>query len=353
MKFTRSGFIRGLAAGTLLLPTAALAKSATANAGAFCTDLTGAQTVPWTARPASGASPLRFAVIGDRTGLARPGVFEQGIRQISWLQPDFILSVGDMIEGYTQDRTEIARQWAAVDDAIAKAGVPFVHIPGNHDVNNAESLDAWRQRRGPGHYSFTYKGALFIVLNTEDTPTPMPDKLARQFYGLIEMMKRDPEKTQKAMIERLDAGTSNTGEYSALDAAHFGDRQLGFLRDTLLRHPQVRWTFVVMHKPAWKKEYACFAPMQALLKGRPYTVIAGHTHYFTHETIDGADYINMGTTGGIFNMDKENGVPLRLGPGTMDHAMLVSMASTGPAFANLRLNGLMDSAGNTGQTLTY
>jgi len=108
-----------------------------------------------------------------------------------------------------------------------------------------------------------------------------------------------------------------------------------------------------MHKPAWKKEYDRFAQMQALLKGRSYTVFAGHTHYFTHEVFDGADYINMGTTGGLFSTDSENGVPLRLGPGTMDHAMLVTLTSAGPVFANLRLNGLMDAAGRSGQTLAY
>jgi hypothetical protein len=165
-------------------------------------------------------------------------------------------------------------------------------------------------------------------------------------------MKADPQKTQKAIIDHIAAGTSNASEYHA-DMLGFGDPQIAFVRDTLKRHAHVQWTFVVMHKPAWKKEFDGFADIQALLHWRPHTVLAGHTHYFTHEIIDGADYINMATTGGIFPMDSENGTPLRLGAGTMDHVLLVNLQPEGPAIANLRLTGLMDAAGQTGQTLLY
>jgi UDP-2,3-diacylglucosamine pyrophosphatase LpxH len=329
-------------AGAALLPASALAASEplSLDGAPFSPDFRPDGPKPWTSAP-NKAGPLRFAVIGDNTGIARPGIFDRGLQQISWLQPDFILSVGDLIEGYTEDRTEIARQWNAIETSVAKAGVPFIYTPGNHDMDNAETLDAWRERRGPGYYSFTYKGALFIILNTEDTPTPMPAKMASQIYGLIDLMKVDPEKADKTIVDYLGSGGSiSKGEYSALEVVHYGDRQLAFVRDTLAKHPNVRWTFVITHKPAWKMEGNSFAPIQAMMKGRPYTVFAGHTHYFTHEVFDGADYINMGTTGGIRQ---------QMGPGTMDHTVLVTLAKDGPTFANLRLSGLMDAAGQTGQ----
>jgi hypothetical protein len=343
MLVSRAGLIRGLAVGAAALPFAARG-AAPVRAGKFQPDLKGAGVKPWTSVPVLGASPLRFVVIGDHTGLARPGVFEQGLRQASWLQPDFILSVGDLIEGYTQDRAEIARQWAAVDHAIAATGLPFVHTPGNHDVDNAETLDAWRERRGASYYSFTFKGALFIVMNTEDTPTPMTDKQAKHFYSMVDMMKADPDKAEKTIADYIKNKAANHNEYAALDAVNFGDRQIAFLGDTLARNAHVRWTFVVFHKPAWKMEDKYFPRIRALLKGRNYTVFAGHTHYFTHEVIDGADYINMGTTGGIRAHD---------GPGTMDHVMLVTLGAEGPIFANQRLNGLMDVTGATGQVRAY
>jgi predicted phosphodiesterase len=342
MLISRAQLLRGALAGAALPGLARAA--ADASPAAFWSDAAGAAR-PWTQPLTAGAAPLRFAVIGDHTGLGRPGVFDAAMRQISWLQPDFVLSVGDLIEGYTEDRAEIARQWNAVEASIAKVGRPFVFVQGNHDVDNAETLDAWRERRGPGYYSFLYKGALFLVLNTEDTPTPMTPKQAAGFYERVRQMQTDPDQAERDVEARIAATVAGEkGEYSALQMVNLSDRQLGFVRDVLARRPHPSWTFVVLHKPAWKMQSASFAKVQAMLAGRPHTVFAGHTHYFTHEVLDGHDYINMGTTGGIRQ---------RNGPGTMDHVMLVSLTAQGPVYANTRLSGLMDIAGETGQVRAY
>src|SRR5262245_35417968 len=46
-----------------------------------------------------GPGIFRFAIITDRTGGPRAGVFERAIDQLNWLQPEFVVSVGDLIEG--------------------------------------------------------------------------------------------------------------------------------------------------------------------------------------------------------------------------------------------------------------
>ena len=341
MLFSRAQILRGALAG-LAMPGAAYA--AVDGVSDFRSDQPGAAARPWTAPLGAAPGPLRFAVIGDNTGVAKPGVFDQAMRQISWLRPDFVLSVGDLIEGYTEDRAEIARQWDAIEASIAKAGCPFVFTPGNHDIDNAETLDAWRARRGPGYYSFTYKGALFLILNTEDTPTPMSPKAAADFYARVRQMQADPEQAERDVEAHLAAGAGQPNGYSALEVVNLSDPQLGFAQATLARHPNPRWTFVVIHKPAWKMHSASFAKVQAMLAGRPHTVFAGHTHYFTHEVFDGADYINMGSTGGVRHRD---------GAGTMDHALVVTLTQVGPVYANTRLNGLMDVSGQTGQVRAY
>jgi UDP-2,3-diacylglucosamine pyrophosphatase LpxH len=343
MLISRAQLLRG-AIARAALPAFARTTTQTPASG-FASEVLVGPARPWTHSLPPGPAPLRFAVIGDHTGLGRPGVFDAAMRQISWIQPDFVLSVGDLIEGYTEDRVEIARQWDAVESSIAKAGCPFVFTQGNHDVANAETLDAWRERRGPGYYSFVYKGALFVILNTEDTPTPMKPAQAAAFYERVREMQTDPDQAERDVEAKIAASVAGQkGEYSALEVVNLSDRQLGFVRDVLARHPQPRWTFVVLHKPAWKMQSASFAKVQAMLVGRPHTVFAGHTHYFTHEVIDGHDYINMGTTGGIRQ---------RNGPGTMDHMMLVSLAPDGPVYANTRFTGLMDVAGETGQVRAY
>ncbi|HLG87172.1 MAG TPA: metallophosphoesterase [Alphaproteobacteria bacterium] len=348
MIISRAGFLRGLVAGAVLP-----ASPPGGTAGLFLPDGALDSPVQWTGAPKAGLGPLRFAVIGDNTGIARPGVFAQAMVQLSWLEPDFVVSVGDLIEGYTYNKAEISRQWQAVERSIAKLGCPFVAVPGNHDTNTPETVAAWRERRGSGYYAFTYKGALFLMLSTEDPALPMPPKMAAQFYEIVDMMKSDPDKAEKMVDSFISSamksgGTSaniQSGEYSGeLNTARFSDRQLAFVRDALAQNADVRWTFVIMHKPAWKTPTPALAKIQAMLGSRPYTVFAGHTHYFTHDLLDGRDYINMGMTGGIRH---------QMGPGAMDHAMLVTLGPTGPLYANTRLNGLMDVAGETGQPRAY
>jgi 3',5'-cyclic AMP phosphodiesterase CpdA len=351
MLISRARLIRGAFAGGLAGSGLAAALPGLAHAaapGGFLPDAAAAGPHPWTQAPPGNAAPLRFVVIGDNTGVAKPGVFDQAMRQIRWLQPDFVLSVGDLIEGYTEDRAEIARQWDAIEASAAQCGCPFLFTVGNHDVDNAETLDAWRARRGAGHYSFTYKGALFIVLNSEDTPTPMAPKIAAGFYERVRAMQSDPDTAEKETFERIAATPAHAVDeknpYAALETVNLGDAQLGYVQHTLAKYPNPRWTFVSIHKPAWKMQSDSFKQIETMLASRPHTVFAGHTHYFDHAVINGHDYINMASTGGVRH---------RNGPGTMDHVLVVTLTPTGPIYANTRLNGLMDLAGETGQMRAY
>jgi len=67
-----------------------------------------------TAQVASNGIPLQrnshdfsFVVVGDRTGGHRPQVFSNAMRHINLLNPDFVVSVGDLIEGYSQDEKAV------------------------------------------------------------------------------------------------------------------------------------------------------------------------------------------------------------------------------------------------------
>src|SRR5688572_4625479 len=59
-------------------------------------------TKPWT-RLNFNNDPkhFQFVVVSDRTGAVRPGVFEEAVRKINLLQPEFVMSVGDLIMGYS------------------------------------------------------------------------------------------------------------------------------------------------------------------------------------------------------------------------------------------------------------
>jgi hypothetical protein len=50
-------------------------------------------------------------VVSDRAGGVRPGVFEEAARKINLLQPEFVMSVGDLIMGNTTNRAQFAAEW--------------------------------------------------------------------------------------------------------------------------------------------------------------------------------------------------------------------------------------------------
>lgn len=337
-----------LSRGVLMAIVVLLVSScSTATVTGFRTTLDG-PLVPWTAVPQHDPSALRLALIGDRTGLARPGVFEQAMRQVGWMQPELVISVGDLVEGYAGDRSTLEGEWQHIEQAIATLDRPFFFIPGNHDLGNDLALEIWKERRGTPWYHFIYKDVLFLCMDTEDPPAPMPAEMLQGFRQMAAGMVTDPEGTEREFGEalaRVNAERERGDAFGGalLNSARFSKEQLDYFRRAIRDNPNVRWTFVLMHKPAWETPNSGFSEIETLLAARPYTVIAGHNHYYRHETRHGRDYITMGTAGAISHQE---------GPGRMDHIAWVTLeADKAPSIALIRLTGLLDPSGQSGQTL--
>lgn len=293
---------------------------------------------------AGGADEFRFVVIGDRTGQHRPGVFEDAMDKVERLRPDFVINIGDLIEGNSEDREQLGREWDEIGAAIDRLSVPFFYVPGNHDLTNAVQRDEWRKRLGADYYSFTYKGALFLVLNTEDPPQP---KIARmklfEEYGgeamktVFAALQGDPAEA-RAIFAGDPKLAELAGKIRASENVAFSAEQVAMARDALAKHPKARWTFVLMHRPAWKVDSPAFREIEARLKGRPHTILAGHFHKYAHETRGGTDYVQLGTTGGIGGGAPDD-------PAVVDHVMWVSVADGAPRISNLKLDGIFGKQG--------
>ncbi|MDH4239288.1 MAG: metallophosphoesterase, partial [Phycisphaerae bacterium] len=100
---------------------------------------------------------FQFAIVADRTGGSRPGVFADAVEKLNLLMPEFVLSIGDLIEGYTHDDTELNSQWDEFDSIVNKLQMPFFYVPGNHDISNAAMAGKWQQRLGSSYYHFVYR----------------------------------------------------------------------------------------------------------------------------------------------------------------------------------------------------
>jgi Icc protein len=207
--------------------------------------------------PKGGAAPqpdaFRFVILGDRTGEAGPGVYEQVWREAAAEDPAFVVTVGDTIEGLN-DATA-PTQWQEVERLLKPyQRFPLYFTPGNHDIWSAESERLFRQytKRLP-HYSFDRGPAHFTVLDNSRS-----DELA--------------------------------GE------------ELTFLEEDLKAHAAQPLKFIISHRPSWLISIAVRNPNFALHQlakqyGVQY-VIAGHLHQMLRVDFQGVTYISMPSSGG-------------------------------------------------------
>lgn len=245
---------------------------------------------PWTYLEVNNdPDRFQFAIVTDRTQNHRSGVFEDAIRKLNLLQPEFVVTVGDMIEGYTEDREQIRLEWDEFEGFVEPLEMPFFYVPGNHDISNEIMADEWERRFGRSYYHFVYRDVLFLCLNTEDQkPT------------------------------------------------HIGQQQRAYIAAVLAENPDVRWTLVFMHNPLWDaSEDTGWPAVEELLQGRPHTVFAGHYHTYLKSVRNGHNYFVLATTGGESS---------RLGPiyGQFDHLVWVTMTDQEPRVVNLMLEGIRD-----------
>jgi len=291
---------------------------------------------PWTSENfKNNPKNFQFVIIGDRTGGANPeGTFALAMDQINLLQPEFVINVGDLIEGYPEDRADLNNMWDEADGLLNKLEMPFFRTIGNHDVSTPETKEVWTERYGADYYNFLYQDVLFMVLNTEDGSRPEPPENIKEDLKKYNRLKvEDPEAANKLLEEFM---TSEAVVAALGKPVEFPEKQMEWIKKTLEENKNVRWTLLFMHEPCWENPSESFKSIQAMLKNRAHTMFAGHLHYYDYDNIDGVEYITMGSAGASFHHE---------GPGNVDHIMWVTMTNDGPQMGNIALKGLFDRKG--------
>lgn len=293
---------------------------------------------PWT-REAALLTPTEdftFGLISDRTGLARPGVFERAVEALNWLHPDFVVQIGDAIEGYTTDAAELDVQWKEFDEIVEQLERPLFRVAGNHDVSNSLMRNEWLRRFGLLHYHFRYGDTLFLVLDTGDPPQPLEevagDLTPQRLAELHAMRDSDPEAVRRE-FEALH-------DWESTMPAAISEEQTDYFERVLAERTDVRWTFLLLHMPAWQGAgHPALDRLRIALGDRPYTMFAGHIHNYQRRVLYGRDHIRLGPTGGAW---------VRTGDiGNFDHVTLVRMTESGPRIANLVIDGVLGVDGGS------
>jgi UDP-2,3-diacylglucosamine pyrophosphatase LpxH len=201
---------------------------------------------------------FRFVVVGDRTGSAVDQVFEEIIDEIKLLDPDFVICVGDLIEGYESDTTVMYAQWDSVLATIETLPCKFYFVPGNHELQNETDWAIYEEKTGSKrYYSFNYGNSHFIVLDNSMTYWAQPREM--------------------------------------------GNEQLTWLEKDLEKHKQMDNIFVFYHIPTYIyaiRENRTDSLAQIFEKYGVDAVFTGHHHEYSYLNQNNLEYINVGSSGG-------------------------------------------------------
>ncbi len=237
------------------------------------------------------AAEFQFAIVSDRTGGHRAQIFSQAVEKLNLMQPAFVLSVGDLIEGGKKTDKQLSAEWKEFDGFINKLTMPFFYVAGNHDAQAKEAAKVWDAKLGRKHYHFVYRNVLFLILDSDDP---------------------------------------------AGGAGGISKKQHEYVRKTLADNASVRWTVVLVHRPLWAVANGNkngWVQVEDALKGRPYTVFAGHLHRYKKYVRNGMNYYQLATTGGS---SKVRGAEFA----EIDHFTWVTMKSDGPLLANILIDSV-------------
>ena len=264
--------------------------------------------VPWSGKPVlDDPQEFHFAIVADRTGRERPGFFMKAMQSLNLLRPEFVICVGDLINGVygaADGVKEARRQQKDLKDHLDVLDMRFYQVVGNHDINlgwpkNRVAHDAskqvWQETYGTNtYYDFMHKGCHFVCLDSMD------------------------------------------GRDGRVPPQGITDEQYAWARKAIANHADARWTFIFMHMPLdWCSDK--WLAFERDINALNYTVFCGDWHNHVKAVRHGKNYYMIGTTGGVLDYSA-TGDDLRYG--ILDSITWVTVTKKEPVVSNIALSGI-------------
>ena len=200
-----------------------------------------------------------FGILGDHTGEPVEGVWEEAWREAAAEHPAFVVTVGDTIQGGSEQTLET--EWEEAEALLAPyRRFKILLTPGNHDVWSATSARAYvAHSKRALHYGFDYKQVHITVLDNS----------------------------------RSDG---------------FSSEELAFLKQDLAAHEHQPIKLIFSHRPSWILQAVLGNPAfplhQLATRYGVKWVVAGHIHQMLRFDLDGVTYLSMASSGGHLREDK-------------------------------------------------
>ncbi len=250
---------------------------------ALLTTRAGARVLP----PTKEDDVFHFVVYGDRTGGVPAGlkVLEQAVVDTNLLDPDLVLTVGDLVQGYNE-KPEWMDQMTEFKAIMDRLQMKWFPVAGNHDVYwrgkgpapAGQHESNYEEHFGPLWYSFAHKNAGFIVLYSDEGDAKSNEK------GFNEGRLQQMSDAQLAFVDK------------ALEELKGADHVFVFLH-----HP--RWIGGGYTGSNWNVVHKKF-----VAAGNVSAVFAGHIHHMRYDAPskapgDHIEYFTLATTGGHLEGD--------------------------------------------------
>ncbi len=181
---------------------------------------------------------FQFAIVTDNTGGAR-GVFEDAVAKLNLIEPEFVMSVGDLIQGYSSDHEKIDKMWSEFAGHRQVEGAVLLRARESRRLSNKTMKAEW-QKQLDAYYHFRYRDVLFVPQQRRPTSRRGGSISADQLTYVKKVLKENSDVLPDAAVPASPGGLAHPGSKAGTPLKNCSRPQVQRLRRSSARLRELR-----------------------------------------------------------------------------------------------------------------